>query len=104
LKKGATRLQEITKHFIDVSNAPSTPALYAVETYCTLPFLYTSYSKAVLDIGKGDHDLQIELKKVADPIEAKANEFARGCLDVAARNEVGGPVYNDVLKTWGLEK
>jgi len=104
LKMGAERLEEISKRFIDVSNAPTTPTFYSVETYCLLPSLYMSYSKAVLNIAKKDRDLLGELRKITAPLDQKVKEFAQGCLEGAVKNESGGDVYQEVLKKWGWKK
>ncbi len=104
LKTGALRLQKLTEQFISAANSPKTPAYYAVESYCALPFLYASYSQAVRALGVKDKDLQTELEKVASPIDAKVDDFAKGCIDGALSTETGGPLYEEVLKQWGWQK
>jgi TolA-binding protein/Tfp pilus assembly protein PilF len=104
LKSGATRLQKITQRFLDVANSQKTPAYYAVESYCTVPFFYAAYSKAVRALAGKDKDLQTELEKVAAPIDTKVAEFAQGCIDGAVKTETGGVVYEEVLKKWGWKK
>jgi tetratricopeptide (TPR) repeat protein len=104
LKQGVEKLQKVAKDFIDASGSPKTPVPYAVESYCVIPFLYTTYGQAVLKLAKGDHDLENELKKVSGPIFDKAQEFAQGCLEAAEKNNTNGPEYRDVLKAWGWKK
>lgn len=101
LKSGALRLQKVTQLFLDTANSSKTPAFYAVESYCTVPFLYATYSQSVRSLAGRDKELRKELEKVAAPIDAKVKEFAQGCIDGAVRTETSGPVYDEVVRKWG---
>ncbi len=104
LKSGTNRLQKITKDFLDASGSTETPPYYAVEIYCELPILYSTYSQAVMNLAGKDSDLKKELENVVAPINKKVLEFAQGCLKGGSQAESVGPVYQEVMKRWGARQ
>lgn len=104
LTKGASRLEQVTKKFLDVASKADTPSSYAVESYCAIPFLYASYSGAVRKLAGQDKEVAAELEKVASPLDEKVQEFVRGCIDRANASEHEGPVFLEIVNKWGWGK
>jgi hypothetical protein len=104
IKKGGDHLEALVRNFVQFANAKETGADDALESYCALPKLYTSYSDAVRSLGEHDAELARELEKVEKPIRDKAQELADQCIKRSQEALHEGKYYRYVNANWGWEK
>lgn len=109
IKQGAANLEALAKQFFDVSASADTPVQFAYEAYCSVPYLYQAFSRAVIKLGEGVPEASREavtaqLRKVTDPMDERVLATAKDCIEksVAARHT--GPIYHEVNKQWGWER
>lgn len=90
------------KTFLQVAGSKDTPPANAFEAYCSVPFLYQSYSDGIVKLGKAQpQEVTAELAKIALPIGAKATELASECLKRASESEHDGPMFRRANDKWG---
>lgn len=101
IKKSGENLENVVKGVLTSIKSSQTPVSFALESYCTLPFLYDSYATAIVQLGSGDLDLLGELKRVAEPIQKKAQDLATECLTKSMDAFHDGKFFRLVNARWG---
>lgn len=104
LQRGGQYLQQIAKAFMDISGNSNTPEFFAYESYCAVPFLYSSYEQAIRIVSEQTpDDIRAELFKISTPLREKAKEMGEECFRKSSEAEHDGPFYRKALQKWGWQ-
>lgn len=98
---GSKAMGDLVKEFVDFSKTPEAESYHRIESACSLPVLYQALGNKITRLGKGMSDKAKEnLVKIVLPIETKAKELAKTCVDEGELALHSGPAFEAIRRQY----
>ncbi len=96
---GSKEMAALVKQFVDFSKTAEAENYHRIEAACSIPVLYQALSKKITLLAKGMSEKAKEnVVKIVQPIDEKAKELARPCIDDGEISIHSGPAFEAIRK------